>query len=80
VRPADPAALANSILRLLANPEKATAFGGAGRRTVEGRYSMETMVDRYTVLYDGLTTAYTRRGVAPGDARRRAARFAAGQW
>jgi len=80
VRPADPAALANSILRLLANPEKATAFGRAGRRTVEDRYSMETMVDRYTVLYDGLTTAYTRPGVAPGDARRQAARFAAGQW
>jgi hypothetical protein len=38
------------------------------------------MVDRYTVLYDGLITAYGMPGVAPGDARREAARLAAGQW
>jgi len=80
VRPGEPAALASGILRLLADPAKAAAFAAEGRRTVECRYTVETMVDRYTVLYDGLTTAYCVPGVAPGDARREAARLAAGQW
>jgi len=80
VPPGDPAALANGILRLLGDPAKAATFAAEGRRTVESRYTVETMVDRYTVLYDGLTTAYCVPGVAPGDARREAARLAAGQW
>jgi glycosyltransferase involved in cell wall biosynthesis len=54
VPPADPPALAAAVLRLLARPEEAAAFGAAGRRTVEARFSVEAMAARFAALYDEL--------------------------
>jgi alpha-maltose-1-phosphate synthase len=41
VPPADPAALASAVVRLLADPERAAAFGRAGRRRVEAQFSWD---------------------------------------
>jgi alpha-maltose-1-phosphate synthase len=41
VPPADPAALASAVRRLLADPERAAAFGRAGRRRVEAEFSWD---------------------------------------
>jgi glycosyltransferase involved in cell wall biosynthesis len=52
VPPGDPGALAAGVLRLLANPTEAAAFGSAGRRTVESRFSVPAMVESFTRLYE----------------------------
>jgi glycosyltransferase involved in cell wall biosynthesis len=61
VPPSDPAAMAEAILRLLDDPTTAAAYGAAGRRTVEARYSLDAMAARFTALYEELATA---RGLA----------------
>jgi glycosyltransferase involved in cell wall biosynthesis len=50
----DPAALAEAVIRLLRDPELATAFGRAGRARVERDLRVETMVERTETLYDEL--------------------------
>lgn len=61
VPPSDPAAMAEAILRLLDDPGTAAAYGAAGRRTVEARYGIDTMVGRFTALYEEMAAA---RGLA----------------
>jgi L-malate glycosyltransferase len=51
VRPGSPTALAEGLLRLLGDPERAEAFGREGRRTIERTYSYDRMVDQFESLY-----------------------------
>ncbi len=51
VPPADSAALADGILELIRNPEKARSMGNRGRTIVRERFSIEEMVTRYESLY-----------------------------
>jgi len=46
VPPDNPAALADRICDLLLDPEKAAAFGAAGRRRVEERYLWDDVIDQ----------------------------------
>jgi glycosyltransferase involved in cell wall biosynthesis len=76
VPPADPAAMADAILRLLDDPRLAAACGAAGRRTIEARYGLDAMAARFTALYEELAAA---RGLAIPEAQpAMAARVATG--
>jgi glycosyltransferase involved in cell wall biosynthesis len=66
VPPRDPEALADALLRLLADPAWAKAAGRAGRRLVIERFSTRAKVERLEKLYHRLA----RRG----ERRRRPAR------
>jgi glycosyltransferase involved in cell wall biosynthesis len=50
----DPQAAAERILSLLRDPAGAQRMGQAGRRIVENEFSMQSMIHRLTVLYEGL--------------------------
>lgn len=52
VPPRDPEALARAILVLLADPERGTEMGRAGRRRVENAFDIRTMMKQYEALYD----------------------------
>lgn len=54
VPPCQPAALAEAILRVAASPGWASELGAAGRRRVEDLFALQTCVDRYEALYQGL--------------------------
>lgn len=43
------------------NPELCSRHGSEGRRRVEHRFSMETMVNAYTAVYDNMLASSTRR-------------------
>ena len=49
---ADPQALATSLLRLAADPQRACTMGRAGRDQAETRFSLQAMVAAYQGLYD----------------------------
>jgi starch synthase len=51
VPPADPAALAAAMRALLAQPERAAAFGRAGRQRVEAHFSWERIAERTLEVY-----------------------------
>jgi len=51
VPPGDPAALAAAMRALLAQPERAAAFGRAGRRRVEAQFSWERIAERTLEVY-----------------------------
>ena len=50
----DPPALANALKELLDNPKLAAGLATAGRESAQARFSIETMLDRYEAVYDGL--------------------------
>ena len=54
VPPGDPAALAEAIVRVLRDPELASAMGRAGRARVERELRIDTMVARTEALYNEL--------------------------
>ena len=54
VPPADSQSMANAIIDLLENPDKAMAMGSAGRDVVKERFTVETMVKKYEELYFSL--------------------------
>ena len=54
VSPRDSRALADAIVDLLTHPEKARAFGKAGRRRVEEKFTLDRMLDETFALYDEL--------------------------
>ena len=56
----DPRAMADALSRLLSSPGMRSAFGDAGRRLVEDRYSMSHMVRSHGALFERLLAA--RRG------------------
>jgi glycosyltransferase involved in cell wall biosynthesis len=51
---ADSQSMANAILNLLQNPEKAIAMGSAGRKVVQEKFTVEAMVKNYERLYISL--------------------------
>jgi L-malate glycosyltransferase len=63
VPPSDPAALARAILTVLENDDLARSLGGAGRRCVEQRFSLEMMMRRTEGLYVSMLEK-ARRGRA----------------
>jgi glycosyltransferase involved in cell wall biosynthesis len=79
VPPGDPAALAAAVCRLLAAPAEAAAFAAAGRRTVETRFSVASMVDRYVTLYETLGRALGHPMPPASDAVDPARRVAGGR-
>jgi glycosyltransferase involved in cell wall biosynthesis len=54
VPPADSQAMANAIISLLQNLDKAMAMGSAGREVVKEKFTVETMVKKYEELYFSL--------------------------
>jgi glycosyltransferase involved in cell wall biosynthesis len=54
VEPGDAEAMAEDVLRLLAEPHVAAAMGRAGREEVLARWSVAAMVDGYQELIDGI--------------------------
>lgn len=50
----DPAALTSALVGLKASPERRQALGGAARRTVETRFTIDGMVERYAQIYSRL--------------------------
>lgn len=54
VAPRDPAALAEGVLALLADPARAAALAEEGRRRVRERFSVEAMVEGTLTVYRGL--------------------------
>lgn len=55
VPPADPAALAEALLRVLRDREAAEALGAAGRALALTEFPEARMVERFLALYGGLT-------------------------
>ena len=51
VNPEDPEALANAILELQANPDKAKLLGRKGRQYAEERYAFEQALNQYEALF-----------------------------
>jgi glycosyltransferase involved in cell wall biosynthesis/peptidoglycan/xylan/chitin deacetylase (PgdA/CDA1 family) len=47
----DPDALARALLDVIGDPEKAAAYGNAGRQVIEARYSFDRMVQQFELLY-----------------------------
>jgi glycosyltransferase involved in cell wall biosynthesis len=70
VAPRDPAALAERISRLLADPALAREMGERGRRRQQEQFSSEVMVAAVTGLYERLLTA---KGVSVPEAETTAA-------
>ncbi len=54
VPPADSQAMANAIVNLLTNPEKAVAMGEMGRKEIKEKFTVEVMVKQYEELYSSL--------------------------
>jgi glycosyltransferase involved in cell wall biosynthesis len=54
VPPADSQSMANAIIDLLENPDKAMAMGSAGRKVVKEKFTVEAMVKKYEELYFSL--------------------------
>ena len=50
----NPAALAAAICGYAGDPDRVQAHGAAGRRQIEARFSLETMVAAYRAVYDAL--------------------------
>lgn len=61
-QPNDPAALADAMVQLLSDPEKAHVMGEAGRDLVCRRFSVETMVRGYEHLIEGIYRAACQGG------------------
>jgi glycosyltransferase involved in cell wall biosynthesis len=57
VRPRDPRGLADALLSLMRDPERARSFGEESRRRVERSYAIETMVRGYEDLFARLLEA-----------------------
>jgi glycosyltransferase involved in cell wall biosynthesis len=56
----DPQVLAEKLLDLLGNPEKAERMGEAGRRRVEQMFSLERMISQHQEYYQRLLTDHSR--------------------
>jgi glycosyltransferase involved in cell wall biosynthesis len=54
--------LAGAIIDLLTNPEKARAFGEAGRRRVEEKFALKRMLDETFALYEELLCRKPKAG------------------
>lgn len=61
VPPAEPLALAGRITELLLHPQRARAFGAAGRRRVEDHFSFEAQARAYQALFAELVSVRSPR-------------------
>jgi glycosyltransferase involved in cell wall biosynthesis len=61
----DPAALADALGALLANPARAEAFGHAGRARAEAHFGEKLILDRVEALLDRLVTQELRLAFEP---------------
>lgn len=64
---ADSEAMAQSLLRLAGDPDRARRMGAAGRAAVEARFSMPAMVGAYCNLYGRLLRPHRPALVAPAQ-------------
>lgn len=55
VPPGEPTRLAEAIIQLLSDPEKAASLGAAARRSVEDSFTIQFVASRYLDLYRELT-------------------------
>jgi glycogen synthase len=60
VPPADPAALADALGRVLADPARARAMGQAGRRRVEAQFSWASVAERTEQVYADAIAEFKR--------------------
>ncbi len=60
VKPRDPTGLAEALLAVAADPERARAMGRAGRELVERQFSTRAKIERTEALYRRLVAARTR--------------------
>ena len=67
VPPGDPAALADALGTLLANPAMAEAFGRAGRARVEARFGERLMLREVEALLDRLVEKHLGFNFLPGS-------------
>jgi glycosyltransferase involved in cell wall biosynthesis len=65
VEPGDATSLARAVIELLTDREQARALGAAARRRVEGRYSLERMLDAYEELYREALSARSSPSLRP---------------
>ncbi|HXJ93641.1 MAG TPA: glycosyltransferase family 4 protein [Terriglobia bacterium] len=63
LRPADPTALAQGVLRLMADPREARAFGEAGARWVREHFDRCGLMDAYAGLVESLDHRVPARAV-----------------
>lgn len=61
----DPKAAADRIALLLESPERAREIGGAARRTIEVKFTVNRMIDQLTELYSSLLGVSTDIKVEP---------------
>jgi len=54
VPPADSQSMANAIINLFRNPDKAMAMGSAGSEVVQEKFTVQAMVKKYEKLYFSL--------------------------
>ena len=54
VEPGDPLALADALLTLLADPERARAMGAAGRKDAVAHWTWQRAADRLCAVYGSL--------------------------
>jgi len=57
IPPADPSSMANAIIQLLENQSMAKKMGEHAQRVVEECYSVNSMVEKYLILYDEVLNA-----------------------
>lgn len=62
VSPGDPGALAEAMLWVLADPDRARELGDAGRRHFEAELTADRMAERYAEMARGLIARTGRRG------------------
>lgn len=56
VPPAEPAALANAIAELAAQPDRRREMGEKGRHLVKEKFNIDTMINRVVSIYSSLTS------------------------
>jgi glycosyltransferase involved in cell wall biosynthesis len=57
IDPGDPAALARAIEEIISDPDRAREIAREARATVEKKYSVKTMVERYIALFESLVAS-----------------------
>lgn len=62
VPPSDPERMAEAIWTYFNDPQQRASHGQAARKKVEGRFSLEAMVNRYLSVYDTVLKAGKERG------------------
>jgi glycosyltransferase involved in cell wall biosynthesis len=67
VPPRDPEGLAQRLIELLCDPEKAQAMGQAGRRRAEEHFRVEDTNRKLLCLYQNLLSRRSRQGANPLD-------------